>query len=439
MQADLAIVGAHVVTADADNRVLRGGSVTVTGSRITGIHAAGEPVPEARQVIRGNFLLLPGFINIHAHSPLVGLRGRTEDVPGEVSLHSHILPFRARMTPERAFALGRLGALESLRFGGTTVVDLYWQEDAIGEAFREVGIRGVLGESISETNLLKVGHDDWGFDRKRGEETLARAEAVIRRWHGADGGRFRAIVSPHAPDDCSPELLAEVRALAARHGLPVTMHVSQSRSESVRLQKWYGRNVIDFLDEQGLLDAKLIASHCCFLGDAEVRKMAASGAWVAHLPMINAKRGYAAPTPAMMEAGMHMTVAADNMTADMVMATRTAIILARILAKSSTLLPPAQAIRWATIEPAKALGWDDEIGSIEVGKRADLVLVDLEQPHLQPVSDPLATFLHWGHASDVDTVLVDGEVLLRQRRPTRVEMRAVFEAAQRAAEAGWGA
>ncbi|MGE0703471.1 MAG: amidohydrolase family protein [Vicinamibacterales bacterium] len=436
--ADLAIVGAHIVTVDADNRVLHPGSVTVTRNRIGGVHAPGEPVPEARRVIdaRG-MMLLPGFINTHAHSVLCGLRGRTEDVAGEVSLHSHILPFRARMNPERAFALGRLGALEALRFGATTVVDLYWHADAIGEAFAEVGVRGVLGESISETDLLKVGHDDWGFDRKRGEETFRRAEQVLAKWHGRHGGRFRGIVSPHAPDDCSPELLADVKALARKYRVPITMHVSQSRSEGRRLEKWYGKSSIPFLAEQGLLGPELIASHCVFLDDEDVRLLAESGTWIAHLPMINAKRGYAAPTPSMLTAGARLTIGADNMTADMVMATRTAIIVARILAKSSTLLPPKQAIRLATIDGARALGLGEELGSIEPGKLADLVLVDLDKPHLHPLSDPLATFLHWGHASDVDTVIVDGEIVLRGGRALRVEQRQVLEAAQRAAESGW--
>lgn len=435
---DLAIVGAHVVTVDGKDTVLRNGSVSITGNRISGVHAAGEPVPPARRTIDASrAMLLPGFVNIHAHSVLTGLRGRTEDVAGEVSLHSHILPFRARVTPERAHALGRLGALESLRFGTTTIVDLYWHADAIGEAFAEVGVRGVLGESISETDLLKVGHDDWGFDRKRGEETFRRAEAVIAKWHGRHDDRFRCIVSPHAPDDCSPELLADIKALAARHGLPITMHVSQSRSESQRLMKWYGKGSIAFLADQGLLGPGLIASHCCFLDDEEIRMMAQSGAWIAHLPMINAKRGYAAPTPGMLAAKARLTVGADNMTGDMVMATRTAIIVARILARSSTLLPPREAIRLATIEGAKALGQEDRIGSIEVGKLADLMLVDLDKPHLYPITDPLATFLHWGLASDVDTVIVDGEIVLRGGRALRVEHRQVLDAAQHAAETGW--
>jgi len=239
--ADIAIYDAYVATVDIQNRILHPATVTIHGNRISGLYGSGEAVPPARRRIDGKGrLVLPGFVNIHSHAVLTGLRGRTEDVPGEVSLHSHLLPFRARMTPDGALALARLGALEALRFGTTTMVDLYWHADAVGRAFDEVGLRGVLGESISEVDLLRVEDGVYEFDRAKGQKKMREAEQLIRSWHGRGGGRFRCVVAPHAPDDCSPELLADVQALARQYRIPISMHVAQSRSEVKRLKSWYG-------------------------------------------------------------------------------------------------------------------------------------------------------------------------------------------------------
>lgn len=438
-QPDLAIVGAWIATVDAQDRVLHPGTVTITAKRISGVYGPGEAAPKARRVIEGsNKLVLPGFVNVHAHTVLAGLRGKTEDAPSEVSLHSHILPFRSRMTPEGAFALARLGALECLRFGATTIGDLYWQEDAIGHAFEEIGVRGVLGQSISETNLLNVGHGDFAFDRKRGEMTLRLAEELIAKWHGRGDGRFRCVLAPHAPDDCSPELLAQIQALARQHRTVISMHVSQSRSEEQRIRAWHGKSTTQFLADLGLLNSELVAAHCVFLSDEDVALFAKSGAWFAFLPVINAKRGYAAPAAKLAAGGANICLGADNMTGDMVQAAQMATMVARITSKQSTILPPREVLRMATLGGARALGMGDEIGSIEVGKRADLVIVDLDRPHLWPQHDPVATYFHWGQAGDIETVLVDGEIVIRDGRSSRVEFHQVAAAAQGAAELGWG-
>jgi 5-methylthioadenosine/S-adenosylhomocysteine deaminase len=425
---------------DAEDRVLHPGAVTITGNRISGVFGPGEPVPAARRVIRGpHKLVLPGFVNIHAHTVLCGLRGKTEDAPAEVSLHSHILPFRARMTPERAWALARLGALESVRFGSTTIVDLYWQEDAIARAFAEVGVRGVLGQSISEVDLLQVGRGVFEFDRERGEETLRRAEDIITKWHGYDGGRFHCVLAPHAPDDCSPDLLRRIGDLARRHDIPIAMHVSQSRSEENRIRAWYGKSSTQFLADIGLLGPRLIGGHCVFLSDEDIALYAKSGAWVAYMPVINAKRGYAAPAAQLAEAGANLSLGADNMTGDMVLAAQMATMVGRITTKNSLVLPPRDVLRMATMGGARALGRGGEIGSIEVGKRADLVVIDLDRPHLWPIHDPITTYFHWGQAGDIETVVVDGDVVIEDGRHTRLDFRTVAAAAQNAAEMGWGA
>jgi 5-methylthioadenosine/S-adenosylhomocysteine deaminase len=174
------------------------------------------------------------------------------------------------------------------------------------------------------------------------------------------------------------------------------------------------------------------------LSEEDVALYARSGAWFAYLPVINAKRGYAAPAAQLSAARANMCLGADNMTGDMVMAAQMATMVARISAKESTILPPKQVLRMATMGGARALGMGDEIGSIEVGKRADLVVVDLDRPHLWPMHDPVATYFHWGQAGDIETVLVDGEIVIRDGRSTRLEFPQVAAAAQGAAELGWG-
>jgi 5-methylthioadenosine/S-adenosylhomocysteine deaminase len=435
-EVDMLIAGAYVATMDTAGTEISRGSVAIKGNRITDILGPEAALPVARRVINGDSkLVLPGFINAHSHTVLSGLRGLTEDLPGEVSLYRHLLPFRARMTPQAAYRLARLGALEALRFGCTTVVDLYWHEEMVAQAFTEIGIRGVLGESISEVDLLGVADGVYRFDRAEGKRRLKAAEDLILRHHGK--GLIRCLVAPHAPDDCSPDLLKECSNLARQYGLPVAMHVSQSRGEVKRLREWYGKGPIELLDSLGLLGPRLMAGHCIFLTDEEIQLLARSDTWVVHLPMINAKRGYAAPTPRMLEIGVNITIGSDNMTQDMVMSARTAMIVARMQAASGTLMSPREVLRMATLHAARALGVDNEVGSIEVGKLADLVLVDLRKPHLWPTSDPVATFVHWGLASDVDTVIVDGQVLVEQGHLTRAMEPTVLEEAQIAAQECW--
>jgi 5-methylthioadenosine/S-adenosylhomocysteine deaminase len=221
--------------------------------------------------------------------------------------------------------------------------------------------------------------------------------------------------------------------------VPLSMHVAQSRSEVKRLQSWYGKGSIEYLADRNLLGPDLIAAHCVFISESEALLLAQSKTWVAYLPMINAKRGYAAPIPSLLSYGANIAIGADNMTGDMVMATRSATIIARVISGSSIILPPREALRMATIEGARALGLGNELGSIELGKLADLIIVDLQKPHLYPLhSDPVATYLHWGLASDIETVIIDGRIVLESGQPVRVEQPKVLEAAQRAAEDCWG-
>jgi 5-methylthioadenosine/S-adenosylhomocysteine deaminase len=301
----------------------------------------------------------------------------------------------------------------------------------------ELGMRLCPSWRIHDVDFADVAHGRWTHRPAIGATTLRAAMELYQRWKGHP--RVTVNLAAHAVDTCSDGLLREIAELAGRHGLIVSTHLSQSRVELDRVRDRTGKTSAEVLEEVGLLNSRLMAGHCLYLTDSDIGRLARSGAHVVHIPKCNAASGRLAPTPKFTRAGINIALATDTQHGDMVELMRWALVTARVQTGGvDDEWQPHHVFHMATLGGAKALGMADSIGSIEVGKRADLVVFDFQRPHLTPQVNPLGNLVHTGHGRDVAMVLVDGEILVENSRPTRVDMEVICGEAEAAAREVWG-
>ena len=443
---DLVLEHALILALDEAGTTVADGAVAVAGDRIAALGANEEIARRfrGRETIdaRGG-ILLPGLVNVHNHTPLMITRGMVEDL-GHAPAYTPGIPQGPALSFEEVLALSRLGMYELLRAGSTTVVDYYLHPMALAEAMVEIGLRGVVGGRILDVDMDVVAR---GGERRHepaiGRVTLDEAMDLAATYADHPSGRIRCDLAPHAPDTCSRALLEEVRDLAAEIGEgAVHTHLAQSRVEVDRVRARDGRSPVELLDECGLLDERLVAAHCIFLDPSGVARAGASGLTVAHAPIGNLRAGDIAPVLDLEAAGARVALCTDTMSGDLFEAMRTAIAAARIHAGEAGSiervdLDARKALGWATRAGADALGLGGEIGSVEVGKKADLVLLDPSAPNLAPVVDGYGIVVHSGSGHDVDTVVVDGRVLLRGGRPVGLDGDAIVADAQAVADRQW--
>lgn len=439
---DILIRDALVLTLDAQGRSLSGGAVAIEGSRILALgpseEIAAQVAPRETISAEGAFLL-PGLINLHNHTPLMITRGMVED-RGFAPAYTPGIPQGHALSFEEALALSRLGVYELLRAGSTTIVDFYRHPEALARALTELGLRGVVGGRIHDLDMESLARGERRHDSRIGQDTLDETLSLIAAFGDHPSGRLRCDFAPHAPDTCSAALLREVAAAAGAQGGNIHTHLAQSRDEVAYVRARDGVSPAALLEACGLLDERLIAAHCVFLDEADVALAGAAGITVAHAPIGNARAGDMAPILALEAAGARIALCTDTMSADMFEAMRMAIATARLRAGGAIAdleIDAAKTLGWATRSGAAALGLGGEIGSIEPGKKADLILLARQAPNLAPVVDGAGILVHSASALNVDSVLVDGQVLLRHGRPVAFDGAAIVSEAQAVAESLW--
>jgi 5-methylthioadenosine/S-adenosylhomocysteine deaminase len=414
------------------------GDVLVRAGRIT---AVGEiPGDGGRRVDRvidaAGAILLPGFVQTHVHLCQTIFRGLADDRPLLDWLRQRVWPLEAAHTPASLRASARLAATELL-LGGTTSVltmETVHETDAVFEALEPLGIRATVGKCLMDLR---------GEAPARLSETarsaLDESLALRRAWEGAAGGRLRVAFAPRFAISCTRELLEGVASLSASHESIVHTHASESRAEIAAVRGMTGLNNMAYLADVGLASPRLCAAHCVWVDEDEQRVMAERGVKVLHCPGSNLKLGSGlAPVVELRARGIGVSLGADgaacNNRLDMFDEMRLAATLQAVRCGPGSLT--ARDVVWmATREGARALGLDREIGSIEPGKRADLAVVDLSRPHVAPGVDPYSTLVYAARGTDVRTVLVDGEVLVDDFAPTRVEVAEVVATARDEARA----
>lgn len=414
-----------VLTVDADDRVLVDGAVAFSDGAITGVGPAAEVLaahPDAEVVDLPGHAVLPGLVNAHTHFGMTMFRGYADDRDLQDFL-GVVIPAEERvLDPERVRLATRAAAVESLLGGVTTALDMYFFHADGTLGADEAGLRLQTGQLVVDV----PGPEGWSW-----EERLESAE----RWMSARPARpgWRPVVAPHSTYAVSPEHLAAVAALAGRYDAAVHVHASESAGELDLVASLHGRRPLQVLDDVGLLRPGTVLAHAVWLDDGEVVRVAATGTAVAHCPASNLKLASGvARVPELLAAGVPVGIGTDGPASsndlDMFVAMRLAAFLHKGAGPSATggpaagaaALPAAQVLRMATAGGAAAVGLAADVGALEVGRRADLVAVDLDQPHTQPVFDPASTVVYAAGRSDVRHVWVDGRAVVRDGEPVQV-------------------
>lgn len=437
---DLLVSGGLVLTLDGRDTILADGALAIADRRIAAIGTRTEieaAWAATRRIDARDRIVMPGLVNIHNHTPLMITRGMIEDL-AFAPAYTPGIPQGHHLSAEQAWLLSRLGMYELLRAGCTTVADYYRYPEGCAKAAAELGLRAVIAGRIHDADPGALATGRHAYDPAIGAATLRENLDLIDRWDGHDAGRIRCDLAPHAPDTCSRDLLIEIAALAAKRTGNVHSHLAQSQGEVAVVKARDGITPAQLYDSVGLLDRRLIAAHCIWLEADDIARVGGAGVSVAHSPIGNAKSGTIAPILALRDAGARITLCTDGFTGDLFEAMRWAIAMQRIRGADFS-LKARDALRWATGEGAAALGMVAEIGSLEVGKRADILLVDATSPRLAPVIDGYGILVHSASGNDVQSVIVDGRVVIENGVLTTADGPALVRSAQHEAERLWGA
>jgi len=425
--ADILIKDGYIITMDAQRRILERGSVAIEGDKIT---AVGKDVQERADTVidaRGK-AVLPGLINAHTHLSMTLLRGVADDMPLMEWLETKIWPIEKNLTAQDSYLGALLGCLEMIKSGTTCFADQYFFMQDVARAVEEAGLRAMLSYGIIEMD-----------DPKRRESELRAGEKLVKTCQGAAGGRIQTMFGPHAAYTCSPECLMQVKELAKKYKVGIHTHISETQDEVDKITKKYGKRPVEHLDSIGFLGPEVLAAHCIWLTEREIAVIQKQGVKPVHNPVSNMKTASGvAPVPEMLAAGIPVALgtdgAASNNSLDMFSEMKFAALLSKAHKLDPTALPAQVVLEMATINGAIALGLQDKIGSLEVGKKADIVMVDMKKPHLAPLHNVISHLVYSAVGGDVDTVVVDGKVLMRERGVLTLDEVKVLEETQKAAD-----
>ncbi len=410
MGKSLLIKNATVITMNADNHIFTGDVLIADGH----IAAFGTTTKADEVIDASGRVLLPGFVQTHVHLCQTLFRGAADDLALIDWLQQRIWPMEAAHTPASLRLSTQLGIAELMR-GGTTCALTMETVNHTDEVFRvveESGFRATIGKC-----LMDAGADVPEALHEETNAALAEAVALIERWNGAANGRIRACFAPRFAVSCTRELLEQVARLSRDHRVLVHTHASENRDEIALVEQNTGLRNINYLNSVGLTAPHVVLAHCVWLDEQEMSILEQTETKIAHCPSSNLKLGSGiAQITEMLERGIAVSLGADgapcNNRLDMFTEMRTAALLQKVR-RGPQALPALQVLRMATLEGATALGLADEIGSIELGKKADLMLLNLNQLHSTPQPDLVSTIVYSVQSSDVETVLIEGEVVLR--------------------------
>ena len=410
-------------------RSIENGALAVKDGRITFV---GKSFPARGIVAEVNIdakgkVALPGLINCHTHVPMTIFRGLAEDKPLDVWLKETIWPLEARLKPEDIYNGALLGCLEMIKGGTTCFADMYFHEDEVAKAVEKSGLRGVLGEGVIEAG-----------NRVQGEKMLARSVSFAERFRDYADGRVSAMLAPHAVYSCSLELLLKVGEKASQLGVGLHLHVGESEAMLREFEKKNRLSEVEFLNKIGLLNERVLAAHCINLSEKDMHVLSDRKVNAAYVPVANMKLGLSAAkvkdlTSLGLNVGLGTDGPASNNSLDLFETMKTGALLQKHAYLDPTVLPAYEALKMATLNGARAVGLEKDVGSLEVGKKADVILVDLAKPHLTPLHDIYSTIVYSARAADVDTVIVDGKILMQKRQVRSLDEQAVMEKARNTA------
>ena len=412
----------NIVTCDQDFHVYLDGILALENSQIVYVGQENQEIlKQADQIIdyQGAWIM-PGLVNCHTHSAMTGLSGIRDDSNLHEWLEDYIWPAEAEFTPEMTTKAVKEALTEMLQSGTTTFNDMYnpngVEIEKIYEAVKASKMRCYFSPTL------------FSSDMETTDETIAKTRAVIGTIKGYQDPNFKVMVAPHSPYSCSRELLEASLNLAKEEDIPLHIHVAETKEESGIILKRYGKRPIAFLDELGYLDHQAVFAHGVELNEAEIARLADSQVAIAHNPISNLKLASGiAPVVQLQQAGVPVGIATDSVASnnnlDMFEEGRTAALLQKMKSGDASQFPIETALKALTIEGAKVLGMEDEIGSLEVGKQADFLVIQPQgKIHLQPQENMLSHLVYAVKSSDVDDVYIAGEQVVRARKVLTVDL-----------------
>lgn len=416
-----------ILTVDENDTILEDGALVVEQGRIVFAGKTQElkgRYPGCREIDATDMLVMPGLVNVHTHLGATILRGISDDVdsmewmPLNWSVTKHL-------SKDDLYLSAMLGISEMIASGTTCFSDAYQEIEQTAKAVQTTGIRADLAAGLTEKN-----------GKKDAQRLLDEARAFAQEWHGKDGGRIRARIAPHALYTCSTDYILKARQLADELNVGMHMHLAETQLEMKTVKNKAGPTSIQHLHALGVLKPDFLVAHALTINAEDIRIISRVGAGIAHCPQSLGKLG-AYPFPPVdvwIKAGINVGIGTDGMTSnnnfDLFEELRFAALTRKLFAKDGRVLPARQVVRMATIMGAKALGLGDQIGSLEVGKKADIILLDVRKPNLTPFHNIPGLLAYSALGSDVDTMIVDGKVLMQNRQFTTLDIADVMNQAQ---------
>lgn len=420
---DILVSNGTVLTMDSKDTQLRNGVVAIEKDEIIAVgHMDEFSTWKASRVIdaRGG-IIMPGLVNAHTHASMTCFRGLADDLPLMTWLNEHIFPAESKLDYNKVYYGALLACAEMILSGTTCFCDMYLFEDAVAGAAKEAKIRAVVGEVLYDFPSPNYGPIEKGF---------AYTENLIKKWK--DDPLITIAVEPHTPYLCAPDLLKRASSLSEDYNLPIVIHVSETEIEVSNSQDQHGLTPIGFLADLQILSPNLLACHCVVLTDEDIALLKRYDVKVAHMPESNMKLASGiSPVPKLLKEGVCVGLGTDgsasNNNLDLFLEMDTAAKLHKVNTFDPTVMDANTVLKMCTIEGARALGLGDLTGSLEPGKKADLIIIDTHKPHLTPMYNPVSHLVYAVRGSDVTTSIINGEVVMEDRKLMTIDIEKVMK------------
>ncbi|NLJ76685.1 MAG: amidohydrolase [Peptococcaceae bacterium] len=422
------IQGAAIITMVGHDSIIEDGEIAISGDRIVSVGKRGSAPADfkaEKTINAAGMVAMPGFVNAHTHASMSLMRGYADDLPLMKWLNDRIWPLEKKLQQEDFYWGAKLSCLEMIKSGTIAFADMYFQMNEVARAVEESGMRACLSRGL-------IG-DDSNID-------VAIDESVkfIEKWHGKADGRITTMFGPHSAYTCPPDILRLVIEMAADYGVAVHIHVAEAADEVEKIKKEYNTTPVRHLDSLNLFHNPVLAAHCIYLDQEEIELLASNMVGVVHCPQCNMKLASGiAPVADLIKAGVDVALgtdgAASNNNLDMIEEMRTASFLQKVATRDAMALPAFETLKMATYNGAIAIGLGD-LGLLEPGRLADLILVDLQRPHLYPRHDLVAHLVYSANAADVDTVIINGQIVMEGRKVLTMDEEEVMAQAQKCAD-----
>lgn len=421
-----------VITVNEQDTVYQQGYVLVDEDRITEV---GEGSFKDKGTVdavidAGGKAVLPGIVDAHTHVTGCLFKGLLED--NETGFYGLALPMEGSLTGEDVYELSRLGAYEVMQAGVTTVNDIYHYSLFVARALDELGLRAVVSQNIVDVNIGRLRYNDYTRHPEMGERFLEDNIRLIEEYHGKDGGRITCRVGPHATDTVSMELAKKCVDLGKKYGIGYHIHVAQNIREWNLLKEQYQLTPVEWLKETGLLGDHMVGAHCIYVNESDIKLLADSKTHMLHCVQGLGRAEEYPPMKQLFEAGVHIVLATDWLTMDPWINMLFGISLNRQHGVPYETANAHRMLRMSTIEAAKALQLDDQIGSLKAGKQADIIMMDLKTPSMTPLyEDPIVTMVHNANRHDISDVMIKGRFTIRNRQLLTADAKDVLARGQK--------